>query len=142
MIGLDVSADRSDVADAVDDGTREAMLDAAQAGFAKSQDKVPVATGELKQSGELVRGEDVVGFRYDTAYDQFVEGGTEPHWPPIEPLKEWASIVLGDPNAAYAVQQKIAEEGTDAQEYVRPGFLAMSRELKRRGLSTNIEGQL
>jgi len=142
MIGLEVSSARPDGAEAVDEGVREGMIDAAQAGFAESQARVPEATGELKASGELVRGETTVTFQYTAEHAQFVEAGTPPHWPPIEPLKEWANIVLGDPNAAYGVQQKIAEAGTPARPFAKPGFEVMSRELRRRGLSPNIEGKL
>jgi hypothetical protein len=143
MIGITTNVETTDGAgERVKEGVREGLLDAAQAGFAESQRLVPVASGDLKASGELIRGETEVGFQYDSEYAQFVEGGTEPHWPPIEPLKEWAEIVLGDRQAAYAVQQQIAEEGTPAQEFMRPGFQRMASELQRRGLSPSIEGQL
>ena len=38
--------------------------------------------------------------------------GTRPHWAPIEPLKEWARVKLGDEGAAYAIQKSIARYGT------------------------------
>jgi hypothetical protein len=143
VIGLEVSADDpGDVGDAVADGTRAAILEAAQAGFARSQAEVPVATGALKQSGELVETPQGGRWTYDSEYAAYVEGGTEPHYPPIEPLKEWAAVVLGDPDAAYAVQETIAREGTDPQPFVKPGFERMAAELKRRGVSTDIEGFL
>jgi hypothetical protein len=143
VIGLEVSSDASDdVGDAVADGTRAAILEAAQAGFAESQAEVPEATGALKQSGELVETPQGGRWTYDSEYAPYVEGGTEPHYPPIEPLKEWAAIVLGDESAAYGVQEKIAQEGTDPQPFLRPGFQRMATELKRRGVSTDIEGFL
>jgi hypothetical protein len=51
-------------------------------------------------------------------YALFVHEGTLPHWAPIEPLKRWAKKVLGDENAAYAVQKKIAEHGTKPTKYL------------------------
>ena len=47
------------------------------------------------------------------------EIGSGPHWVPIAPLKEWVQVKLGLPEgAAYAVQKKIAAEGTD--RYTNP----------------------
>lgn len=42
----------------------------------------------------------------------WVRFGTRAHWAPIGPLKQWAAVKLGDPNAAYAVQRSIARHGT------------------------------
>lgn len=42
----------------------------------------------------------------------FTRTGTRPHWAPIEPLKRWAAIKLGDEKLAYAVQRNIAKFGT------------------------------
>lgn len=143
MISVTVNADAiADGGDRIREGVTNAIHAAGQAGFAESQRQVPVAFGDLKKSGELRRGPGFAQFGYDSEYARPVEKGSEPHYPPIEPLKEWAELVLGDRQAAYPVQQKIAEEGTPAQPYMGPGFQAAVRELKRRGLSPSIEGQL
>jgi len=142
-LGITVETDApDDVATAVEEGSKQGIREAVQAGFAKSQSEVPVATGTLKQSGEMQNTPNGATFGYDADHAQPVEGGTEPHWPPIEPLKEWAAVVLGDPGAAYAVQAKIAAEGTDPQPFMQLGFQVAARELQRRGLSNNITGQL
>lgn len=143
MIGISVdTSDPGDVATAIDDGTQEAIERAARIGFEESQKQVPVASGDLKQSGEFIVTEHAATFQYDSDYAEYVEGGTPPHWPPIEPLKEWAEIVLGDESAAYAVQQHIAEEGTEPQRFLNAGFQAMGSELQRRGIVVDVEGQL
>jgi len=143
MIGLEVTSDApDDVGDAVADGTRAAILEAVQAGFAKSQAEVPEATGALRESGELVETPQGARFTYDSEYARYVEGGTEPHYPPIEPLKRWAGRVLGDESIAYALQKKIGEEGTEPQPFVRPGIEAMKRRLRREGISPYIEEEL
>jgi len=142
MIGLTVSADRVDVSQAVKDGTREALHSAAQVGFAESQRLVAEASGDLKQSGALRRSDTSATFGYDADHAPYVEGGTDPHWPPIEPLQEWAELVLGDRSAAWPIQKKIAEEGTPPQPFIQPGFEAMARELQRRGITADIEGHL
>lgn len=56
----------------------------------------------------------------DAPHAPYVELGTRPHWPPIEPLKEWARFVLGDEDLGYAVAASIARNGTKAQPFMRP----------------------
>lgn len=53
-------------------------------------------------------------------YAPYVEYGTAPHMPPIEPLKDWARLKLGDESAGYPVALKIAREGTDPQPFLEP----------------------
>jgi len=52
----------------------------------------------------------------DAEHAPYVQSGTRPHWAPIAPLKAWARRKLGDASAGYAVQKKIAREGTDPQD--------------------------
>lgn len=137
MIGVNVSADSmrglsSDVSRAV----RLGLLDAADKGFQESQQEAPVgATSGLKMSGvQPVRRGDSIVWGYTAPYAEYVEMGTEPHWPPIDPLLLWARRVLSDEGAGYAVQAKIADEGTDPQPYVRQGVEAMRDHLEQTGL--------
>lgn len=58
--------------------------------------------------------------RSNAAYSGAVELGAAPHWVPIGPLLDWARRKLGDEGAAYAVQKKIAEQGTPAQPFMTP----------------------
>jgi hypothetical protein len=51
-----------------------------------------------------------------------VELGTKPHFPPLEPLRDWVEKKLGvDPkrsgHVAYLVARKIARKGTQGQRY-------------------------
>lgn len=141
-LGIDVEADGPRGAgQAAADAVKEAVGNAAQAGFSESQQRVPVAFGDLKESGSLNIGDGEASFGYGAEHAPYVEGGTEAHWPPIEPLKEWASLVLGDESAAYAVQWKIAQEGTEPQPFMQPGFKVMARELRRQDIPNNIEGR-
>lgn len=59
-------------------------------------------------------------------YGIYVEFGTRPHWAPIEPLKDWARRVLGDEDAAYPVQKKIAKKGTPFQPFFRPAVFEVN----------------
>lgn len=90
-------------------------------------DGAPVDTGQLASSIEAVVenvGKTIteirVGSNNDAAAPQ--EFGTEPHFPPVSALRDWARRVLGDESAAYPVARSIAETGLDAQPYLRPAF--------------------
>jgi hypothetical protein len=71
-----------------------------------------------------------------------MEFGTQPYWPPIKPLVEWAKRVAGDPSLGYAVQQKIAEEGIDSQPYMEPSAEAVKRWLKANDFSKYLDREL
>lgn len=146
MIGAKTSVKTDkNTAQAVEDGTRETLLDAADRGFRVSQEHVPHgASSTLAQSGfepqEQQDGSVIWGYRAE--YARYVEDGTRAHWAPIEPLKLWARRVLGDEQAAWAVQRKIAEEGTDPQPYVKRGVQAMRTYLRAHGLKAAISKRL
>lgn len=144
MIGTNVSIDKTDdLGEKVTDAVRRGMRDAADAGFAKSQEEAPADRGTLLQSGIPPKWVgDTLWWGYVADYSLFVEKGTAPHWAPIEPLQGWARRVLGDESAAWAVQRKIASEGTDAQPFVEPGIEAMVQVLRKQGLTPRIEDNL
>lgn len=144
MLGASVRTSKTDdVAEKVTRGVRRGMRDAADTGFAVSQEEAPVDRGTLLQSGvppDWVDQHTLV-WGYLAEYARYVEEGTAPHHPPVEPLRGWARRVLGDESAAHAVQQSIAQEGTPAQPYVEPGFEAMVRQLRERGLAPYIDDE-
>ena len=142
-ISTAVGIDR-DASGAVERATERLLLDAADAGFQKSQEAVPVDQATLLQSGvpPTVTRDGSVVWGYNAKHALPVEEGSEPHWPPIDPLRGWARRVLGDESAAYAVQQKIAEEGTDAQPYARPGAEVMKAHLRGGRITKYIEEEL
>jgi hypothetical protein len=147
MIGTEVNAETRGEPGDVPEAVMRAIMDAADAGFAKSQEEVAensTDTGQLLKSGEPPERVDdaAVVWGYKAPYAPYVEYGTAPHYPPIEPLKRWASRVLGDESIAYALQKKIGEEGTEPQPFVRPGIEAMKRRLRREGISPYIEEEL
>jgi hypothetical protein len=88
--------------------------------------KVPVDTGMLKASIKLepnTAGSNKYVLSAGVDYALYVEYGTKPHFPPLEPLKKWSRRVLGDESAAYAVAQKIAKYGTKSQPFFRPAMM-------------------
>lgn len=137
-VGFDVSTtiDKKG-SQAVRKSVRKVLEKGADRGFAESQQEAPVDRGTLLQSGFQPQWDgDTIRWGYTANHARPMEFGTDGFYPPIQPLKEWASRVLGDEGAAYAIQQKIAEEGVREQPYVRPG-----RDMMRRYLATRDMGQ-
>lgn len=55
-------------------------------------------------------------------YGIHVEYGTSPHYLSPSNLKGWSRRVLGKESIAFAVANKIAREGTEAQPFFRPAL--------------------
>lgn len=141
MIGLTISRDGpSGVGEDVVAGVRKGLLEAARAGFQHSQDLVPVDSGELKESGELIVEDegDTITFAYSADHAILVEGGTEPH--PITP--DDADVLAFEVDGEQVFATHVDHPGTEPQPFMQPGFERMARELQRRGLTPAIEGEL
>ena len=85
--------------------------------------KAPVDTGNLRARIHLNPahpGANSYVLSDGVEYGIHVEYGTNPHYVPIKPLKEWSKRVLGDEDIAYAIRHKIAAKGTQAQPFFRP----------------------
>lgn len=131
---INVSTDRTiskNASSGVKRAHRKRMEDAADRGFAESQEKAPVDRGTLLQSGYTPTWDgETLHWGYRANHAMPMEYGTDPYWAPIQPLLEWADRVLGERSAGYAIQKKIAKHGIDAQPYARPGAEAQERFLK------------
>jgi hypothetical protein len=135
-----------DIEEEISDGMYDFLLDGAQFGQNVSMERVPEDRGQLRMSlaqfvpevrdGEVVWG---VGGQPHAAPMEF---GTEPYWPPIKPLKEWARRVGGDEGLAYAVQRKIASVGITAQPYLRPGAEAQANWYRRHDLDKYVDDRV
>jgi len=122
------------------------LKDAAQVGQNVALEEVPEDRGTLRKSlaqfvpqerdGSIVWG---IGGQPHAAP---MEYGTDPYWAPIQPLIEWAERVAGDPGLGYYVQWKIAQEGIDAQPYLRPGAEIQAEWLQSHDVSDYIEDEL
>ena len=129
MFQVDVDLDGiDDVSGKVSKGIERFMLDGAQRGQNVAMEHVPEDRGNLRMSmaqfvPEVRNGEIVWGVGQQP-HALPMEFGTEPYWAPIQPLLDWANRVGGGEGLAYAVQWKIAQEGIDAQPYLRPGAKA------------------
>lgn len=137
-----------DSASGVRNGVKAALFDAADAGFAQSQEDVPHgATSGLAHSGvapqEAPDGSIVWG--YTAEYTLPVIDGSEPHWIPLramDSLKRWARRVLGSESAAWRVRWKIAQEGTPAQDFITPAIETQIAHLRANGISGFITEEL
>lgn len=143
MIGTSVESRTADTGD-IERQIQAELIDAADVGFAKSQEDAPTDTGNLTQSGvpPEPRRDGSVVWGYNAPYALAVEFGSEPHTPPLEPLERWGQRVLGSKEAGRAVWAKIREEGTQPQPFVRPGIEAMREALQTRDVGARIEAQL
>ncbi len=147
MIASAVDIDlEEDIEDDISDGMYDFLLDGAQFGQNVSMERVPEDRGQLRMSlaqfvpevrdGEVVWG---VGGQPHAAPMEF---GTDPYWPPIKPLKEWARRVGGDEGLAYAVQQKIASVGITPQPYLRPGAEAQANWYRRHDVDKYVDDRV
>lgn len=144
MIGAETSVEKNiDASNAVSKANKRRLRDAMDKGFAVSQEQAPEDRGTLRQSGfppEWRHNRFQFGYRANHAGP--MEFGTDPFWPPIDPLLEWAERVIGDKSAGYAVQKKIAEYGIDPQPYIRPGRDAVRDYLNRHDFSRYLDDEL
>jgi len=130
----------------VQQGIFDYLKDAAQVGQNVALEEVPEDRGTLRKSlaqfvpqekdGSVVWG---IGGQPHAAPMEF---GTDPYVPPLQPLLEWSNRVTGDEGLGYYVQQKIAEEGIEAQPYLRPGAEAQKEWLQSHDMNEYIENRL
>lgn len=88
----------------------------------------PVAFADLQRgitSLVVMEGVVPVGICKTTSgYGAFVDLGTDPHFPPVEPLERWARRKGMREGAGFAIARKIAREGTPPQPFMRRGLVA------------------
>lgn len=145
MIGADASLETNvNTGPAFQRARRAYLLDAGAKGFAESQERVPVDTGQLQQSGQppQERQDGVVEWGYVADYAADVERGTPPHLAPFDAIRGWARRVIGSEAAAGPVWRSIAKHGTDPQPFVEPGADAMRAWLRATPFSQYLAREL
>lgn len=143
-VDAEVTKDK-DASGAVRRGTKQAMEDAMASGFALSQELVPEDRGTLRHSGfePTWRNDGSLVWGYRAGHALPMEEGTQPFYPPLEPLLEWSQRVSGSKGLGYYVaRHKIPEEGITAQPYAGPGAEKASQYLQSRGIGGYIEDEL
>jgi len=146
MLGVDIDVDKVDnIGKKVKKAQKQRIKDAGDKGFAFSQEVVPEDRGTLRQSGFTPEWEDAETLRwgYTARQARPMEFGTEPFYPPLQPLLEWSERVTGDKGLGfYVAQHKIPNEGVDSQPYVRPGREVMRRYLKNNKFGDYLNDEL
>lgn len=102
---------RRDLA-ALHDEVLEAVHETAAQGADVAIQTAPVAFGELVSSIHDIPRRDGATIRADAPHAAAVELGSRPHKPPIWPLKKWCELKGIPVNVAWAIQAKIAKQGT------------------------------
>ncbi|MDP3014132.1 MAG: hypothetical protein Q8M92_07825, partial [Candidatus Subteraquimicrobiales bacterium] len=92
---------------------------------ARATELVSVDEGMLKKSLHVERDFLSKSIIADAPHAPYIEYGTRPHWPPIEPLAAWAIRVLQVPKAeaqqvGFLIARKIAAVGTEPSPFLRP----------------------
>lgn len=91
----------------------------------------PKDTGELANSVNIYEKDGQMIIKVEEEHAKTVEKGREGGVrPPIQPLKGWARRKLGSEEYAYAVQEKIAQEGTEAQPFVKESINQIKNEVR------------
>lgn len=83
-----------------------------------------VDTGRLRASVKVVTFSDGLArwVGSDVGYAPFVEFGTRPHFPPLEPIREWCRRHGIPETAAYAIALKISRTGQPARPWLFPAY--------------------
>lgn len=106
----------------------------------QARDAAPVgATGNLRDSlsTRLTLATDAAHFAQgevvaDVPYAAYVANGTEPHWPPREPIEAWAAAKLGNGKLWFVIARAIARRGTRANEAFKRAFQVDGVKVARR----------
>lgn len=145
---LNVSVDRTldrKVSGKVKQAQKKRLSDAMDKGFAVSQEKVPVDRGTLQQSGYTPTWTDDnrIEWGYRANHALPIEEGTQPYFPPLEPLLEWSKRVSGGLGLGfYVARHKIPNEGIEAQPYAQPGADATKRYLDNNSFGDYLDREL
>lgn len=86
-------------------------------------DKGINSQGSLKKSVNVYESKATKGVvGVGEKYGEYVEYGTRPHFPPVEPLERWARLKLGASGLGFVIAKKIARVGTKAKPFVQPVY--------------------
>jgi len=115
-----VTFDLDELERELDKETADIVLELATELVNELKVEAPVgATGDLRRSIQIFQRDDdsvLLGTRID--YAAAVNEGRGPHTPDFDALQVWARRKLGDESAAGPVFRKIAQEGTNPNDYV------------------------
>jgi hypothetical protein len=132
VISVDSQADSADdIAGSLERRTYDELMDAATLGYNWAVENAPEDRGKLRQTSFAPerRGKTVV-WGFTQPYAEAMEFGTDPFYPPLQPLLEWSRRVTGDEGLGYYVaREKIPNEGIDGNAFAQGGAERMRRRL-------------
>lgn len=81
-------------------------------------------TGDLYDSIEVTISPKglSIGVGSTSPYAPFVEFGTRPHFPPLEPIRRWCASRGLPVTAAFPIARKISEVGTPERPFLYPAY--------------------
>ncbi|HHH29032.1 MAG TPA: HK97 gp10 family phage protein [Polyangiaceae bacterium] len=91
-----------------------------------------VATGELARSVVTTRVDDGAIVRVEAPHAPFMEEGTRPHFPPLQPLEDWVRLkgfARDDASVrriAYAIALKISRDGIAPRHFFQKAVRRMN----------------
>lgn len=143
----------------VESAAGDAAFRAAMRSMPRVVKDTPSDTGRARAGWDVRRAEGGADLYNDAPHIGILEAGSRPHWPPLEPILRWVVRVFGidaEDNAtsrrsyedaedvsdeaygiAFAVQAKIARDGTEPHWMVRDNLPRMRKLLKE-----ELEGRL
>lgn len=107
---------------------RKAMVASTATVKRTAKEKVPIYQGELRRgifdkvTSSIAKSVQGIVYVANVKYGLWIEKGTRPHFPPVEPLEKWGRIKLGKPGIGFLIARKIAKKGTKAQPFMLPAL--------------------
>lgn len=128
MLGAEVELNKEITSQEVIEAHRSRMKDAADLGFAVSQEEVPHESGTLQDSGFTPEWrENRLVFGYQARHARPMEEGTGAFTPPLEPLLRWADRVFSPERDADDVLEDLDENGWHPGIFSHPGAAVWSK---------------
>ncbi len=122
-VQFDIDTTETEMQAAFEDAFYEYLMDAATVGYNHAVELAPEDRGTLKQTSFAPerRQNDIV-YGFTAPYAKAQEYGTDPYYPPLQPLLEWSQRVTGGLGwGFYVARKKIPTEGIDEKRFARAG---------------------
>ncbi|UXF50000.1 neck protein [Haloquadratum phage sp.] len=122
-VQFEIDTTDRDIASEFEDAFFEYLMDAATVGYNHALELAPEDRGTLKQTSFAPeRRTDGVVYGFTAPYAEAQEYGTEPYYPPLQPLLEWSQRVSGGLGLGfYVARHKIPTEGITEKRFARDG---------------------
>ncbi len=122
-VQFDIDTTETEIQEEFEDAFYEYLMDAATVGYNHAVELAPEDRGTLKQTSfPPERRQNDIVYGFTAPYAEAQEYGTEPYYPPLQPLLEWSQRVSGGLGLGfYVAREKIPTEGIDEKRFARAG---------------------